>query len=57
MTFSTITSKLGIYVTTTNHTTKDGAKRAARKAIKSGVADSAAIYTDGVAVAYFGSGR
>jgi hypothetical protein len=56
-TFSTITSKLGVYVTTTNHSTQRAAEMAARRAIKSSTADSAAVWTEHNAISYFGTGR
>lgn len=56
-TFSTITSKLGVHVDTTNHSTQRAAENAARRALKSGAADSAAVWTKGNAISYFGSGR
>lgn len=57
MMFSTITSKLGVHVDTTNHSTQRAAEMAARKAIKSGAADSAAVWTKNEAISYFGTGR
>lgn len=57
MTFSTITSKLGVHVDTTTHSTQRAAEMAARKALKSGAADSAAVWTENEAIRYFGSGR
>jgi hypothetical protein len=55
--FAAITSKLGIHVDTTNHKTRRAAEMTARRAIKSGTADSAAVWTAGNPVSYFGSGR
>jgi hypothetical protein len=55
--FSAITSKLGVYVDTTTHASQRTAEMAARRAIKSGAADSAAVWTQGNAISYFGSGR
>lgn len=55
--FSTITSKLGVHIDTTTHATQRAAEMAARKAIKSGAADSAAVWTRGNAISFFGTGR
>lgn len=61
--FSTITSKLGRHVDTTNHDTQAEAEKAAECAIETGTADSAAVWTESddeygnKAVAYFGTGR
>lgn len=66
--YSTITSKLGVHVDTTTHKTRRAAEMVARRAIKSGLADSAAVYVKddprmrpstygSTAVSYFGTGR
>ena len=55
--FASITSKLGVHIDTTTHTTKAAADRACRKAITAGNADSAATYDGHEAVSFFGSGR
>lgn len=58
--FATITGKLGVHVTTTTHKTQRAAELAAKRAIKSGAADSAAVWTGGPfdsrQVAVFGRG-
>lgn len=56
-TYSTITSKLGVHIDTTSHATRRAAEMAARRAIKTGNADSAAVWTAGNAISYFGTGR
>jgi len=57
MNFTTITSRLGVHVNTSTHATQRAAETAARKAIAHGEADSAAVWTDTKAIAFFGSGR
>jgi nucleotide-binding universal stress UspA family protein len=62
-TFTAITSKLGVHVDTTTHATQRAAEMAARRAIKAGAADSAAVYVKdasaygSTAISYLGSGR
>jgi hypothetical protein len=51
--FATITARLGVHVATTRHATRRAADMAARKAIRSGVADSAAVWTATEQVAAF----
>lgn len=55
--FATITSTLGVQTCTTTHSTRRAAEMAARQAIRSGAADSAAVWTATEAVAFFGQGR
>lgn len=55
--FATITSKCGVHVDTTAHRTQRAAEMAARRSIKAGTADSAAVYDNHTAVKFFGSGR
>lgn len=52
--FAAITSRLGVHVTTTQHATQRAAEMAARKAIKTGAADSAAVWTATSQVSSFG---
>jgi nucleotide-binding universal stress UspA family protein len=62
-TYTAITSRLGIHIDSTSHTTQRAAEMAARRAIKNGTADSAAIYVKdnspygSTAINYFGTGR
>ncbi|MEV1157769.1 hypothetical protein AB0J27_20455 [Micromonospora chokoriensis] len=55
--FATITARLGVHVATTQHASQRAAEIAARKAIRSGKADSAAVWTATDKVAIFGAGR
>lgn len=55
--FATITARSGIHLATTQHQTRRAAEVAARKAVKSGDADSAAVWTATEQVALFGIGR
>lgn len=55
--FATITARLGVHVATTQHTTQRAAEMAARKAIKSGAADSAAVWNAATQVNLFGRAR
>lgn len=55
--FATITSRLGVHAGTTTHNTQRAAEIAARKAIASGHADSAAVWTATEMVNSFGAGR
>jgi hypothetical protein len=56
--FAAVTSKLGVHAATTPHRTQRAAELAARKAIREGRADSAAVYGEGIdPLSYFGSGR
>lgn len=55
--FTAITSKLGVHVGSTNHRTADAAAKAARAAIRTGKADSAAVWSGNQPLQYFGSGR
>lgn len=57
MTYTAITSKLGVHVDSTTHQTQRAAEMAARRAIKSGVVDSAAVWSNGQPLSYFGMGR
>jgi hypothetical protein len=55
--FATITARLGVHQATTQHATQRAAEMAARKAIKAGAADSAAVWTATEMVNLFGRGR
>lgn len=57
--YTTMISKLGVHVTNITRPTQRGAEMAARKAIKAGHGDSAAIFapTGDNPVKYLGSGR
>ena len=57
-TYAAVTSRLGVHVETIPAATQRAAEMAARKAIREGRADSAAVYGDNIdALSYFGSGR
>lgn len=55
-TYATITSRLGVHVATTGHTSRRAAEQTARQAIRSGSADSAAVVTGTETLRYFGLG-
>jgi hypothetical protein len=62
LSYVTLTSKLGVHVASSKHPTRRAAETKAKLAIRTGAADSAAVWTDGdwslaEPVAYFGSGR
>jgi hypothetical protein len=55
--YAAITSKLGVHVVTTTHDTQRAAEIACRRSIRSGAADSAAVWSATEQIAIFGSGR